>query len=126
MPDDITTIAVLKDRVRAFVAERAWERFHTPKNLVMGLAIEAAELMEPFLWLEGEASRQISSDPPVLSAVADEMADVACYLLSLALALNIDLSQAIISKIDKNAIKYPADQYRGRYRLESGGPQNES
>src|SRR5436190_11357020 len=118
MPDDVTTIAVLKDRVRAFVAERAWERFHTPKNLVMGLAIEAAELMEPFLWLEAEASRRIDSDPPDLSAVADEMADVACYLLSLALALNIDLSQAILSKIDKNAIKYPADQYRGRYRLD--------
>jgi len=120
MPDQATTIADLKDRVRAFVAERSWERFHTPKKLVMGLAIEAAELMEPFLWLEAEASRRIDSDPQGLSAVADEMADVACYLLSLALALNIDLSQAILSKIDKNAIKYPADQYRGRYRLDSG------
>jgi NTP pyrophosphatase (non-canonical NTP hydrolase) len=126
MPDDVTTIGVLKDRVRAFVAERAWERFHTPKNLVMGLAIEAAELMEPFLWLEAEASRRIDKDPKILSAVADEMADVACYLLGLALALNIDLSQAILSKIDKNAIKYPADQYRGRYRLDSGNPQYES
>jgi NTP pyrophosphatase (non-canonical NTP hydrolase) len=122
MPDDVTTIAVLKEKVRAFVAERSWERFHTPKNLVMGLAIEAAELMEPFLWLEGEASRQIDGNPQGLIAVADEMADVACYLLSLALALNIDLSQAILSKIDKNAIKYPADQYRGRYRLDSGDP----
>jgi NTP pyrophosphatase (non-canonical NTP hydrolase) len=120
MPDDVTTIAVLKDRVRAFVAERDWERFHTPKNLVMGLAIEAAELMEPFLWLEAEASRRIESDPQVLGGVADEMADVACYLLSLALVLNIDLSQAILSKIDKNVIKYPADQYRGRYRLDAG------
>ena len=125
MPDNVTTIAVLKDRVRAFVAERDWERFHTPKNLVMGLAIEAAELMEPFLWLEAEASRRIDTDPQALRAVADEMADVACYLLSLALALNIDLSQAILSKIDKNAIKYPADQYRGRYRLDASD-QNES
>jgi NTP pyrophosphatase (non-canonical NTP hydrolase) len=120
MPDGVTTIAVLKEKVRAFVAERAWERFHTPKNLVMGLAIEAAELMEPFLWLEAEASGRLASDPQALNAVADEMADVACYLLSLALALNIDLSQAILSKIDKNAIKYPADQYRGRYRLDAG------
>jgi len=120
MPDEIITVAILKERVRAFVAERAWEQFHTPKNLVMGLAIEAAELMEPFLWLEAEASRRIDSDPGVLNAVADEMADVACYLLSLALVLNLDLSEAILSKIDKNAIKYPADQYRGRYRLDSG------
>jgi NTP pyrophosphatase (non-canonical NTP hydrolase) len=120
MPDNVTTIAVLKDRVRAFVAERAWERFHTPKNLVMGLAIEAAELMEPFLWLDSEASRRVDADPQGKSDIADEMADVACYLLSLALVLNIDLSQAILSKIDKNAIKYPADQYRGRYRLDAG------
>ena len=125
MPDDIATIAVLKDKVRAFVAERDWERFHSPKNLVMGLAIEAAELMEPFLWVEAKASRGIERDPEALGAVADEMADVACYLLSLSLALNIDLSQAILSKIDKNAIKYPADQYRGRYRLDASD-QNES
>jgi dCTP diphosphatase len=120
MPDDVTTIGVLKDKVRAFVTERSWERFHTPKNLVMGLAVEAAELMEPFLWLRAEESVRMASDPQALSAVADEMADVACYLLSLALVLNIDLSQAILSKIDKNAIKYPADQYRGRYRLDAG------
>jgi NTP pyrophosphatase (non-canonical NTP hydrolase) len=115
MTDSTTALQTLKDAVRRFAAERAWEPFHTPKNLVMGLAIETAELMEHFLWIEGEASRQAASAPEQREAIADEMADVACYLLNLSNVLGIDLSEAILAKIAKNAIKYPAEQYRGRY-----------
>ena len=118
MPDTTTTIETLKDAVRRFAAERAWEPFHNPKNLSMGLATEAAELMEHFLWVEGEASRQVIHDPAKLSEVADEMADVACYLLNLSYTLGIDLSAAILAKIDKNALKYPVEKYRGRYQAE--------
>jgi len=57
MPDASTTLATLKEAVGRFNDERAWGPFHTPKNLAMGLAVEAAELMEHFLWLEGPASR---------------------------------------------------------------------
>jgi NTP pyrophosphatase (non-canonical NTP hydrolase) len=116
MADATTTIADLKEGVRQFAAERAWEPFHSPKNLSMGLAIEAAELMEHFLWIEGDASRQIVQDPVMLGQVADEMADVANYLLNLSNNLGIDLSQAIIDKIAKNAVKYPVEKYHGRYR----------
>ncbi len=108
--------------MRHFVAERHWEPFHSPKNLVMGLSVEAAELMEHFLWMENDASRRVVDDPVRLSAVADEMADVACYLLALGNTLGIDLSAAILSKLAKNAQKYPAEQYRGRYQLEEEGP----
>src|SRR5262249_29149279 len=83
MPDNTTTLAVLKEAVRHFAAERAWEPFHTPKNLSMGVAVEAAELMEQFIWVEGEASRAIVHDPDWLAAVTDEVADVACHLLTL-------------------------------------------
>ena len=48
----------LREAMRRFVAEREWEQFHSPKNLVMGLSVEAAELMEPFLWVDDEASRR--------------------------------------------------------------------
>ncbi len=58
MPDTTTTLAVLRDAVRRFADERDWEQFHSPKNLSMGLAVEAGELMEHFLWLEGDASRR--------------------------------------------------------------------
>jgi NTP pyrophosphatase (non-canonical NTP hydrolase) len=80
----------------------------------MGLAVEAAELMEPFLWLDLEASRRLTDDPARREAVADEMADVASYLLNLSNVLGIDLSDAVRAKLVKNAAKYPADQVRGR------------
>jgi len=118
MADTITTLATLKDAMRRFVAERDWEQFHSPKNLVMGLSVEAAELMEHFLWIDGDASRQAVNDPAKLAEVADEMADVACYLLALSNALAIDLSDAILGKLVKNAVKYPAEKYKGRYRVE--------
>ena len=115
MPDHVTPLAELKDAVRRFAAERAWEPFHTPKNLSMGLAVEAAELMEHFLWIEGAASLQAAQDPRKKEEIADEMADVACYLLNLSNVLDIDLSEAIKAKIVKNAVKYPAEQYRGKW-----------
>jgi dCTP diphosphatase len=115
MADADTTLATLKDAVRRFAAQRAWEPFHSPKNLVMGLAAEAAELMEHFLWVDCEASRGVLSDPAKLAEVADEMADVANYLLNLSNVLGIDLSDAIMAKIAKNAIKFPIEKYRGRF-----------
>jgi NTP pyrophosphatase (non-canonical NTP hydrolase) len=120
MADASTTLAQLKDAVRQFVAERAWEPFHSPKNLVMGLAVEAAELMEPFLWLDLEGSRRLTDDPARREAVADEMADVANYLLNLSNVLGIDLSDAVRAKLAKNALKYPADQVRGRATTDGG------
>jgi dCTP diphosphatase len=118
MADTATTLATLKDAVRRFAAERAWEPFHSPKNLAMGLATEAAELMEHFLWVGCEASRAVVDNPVKLAEVADEMADVANYLLNLSNVLGIDLSDAILAKIAKNAIKYPVEKYRGRFETE--------
>jgi NTP pyrophosphatase (non-canonical NTP hydrolase) len=117
MPDTTTTLATLKEAVRRFAAERDWEQFHSPKNLVMGLAVEAAELMEHFLWIDADASRQVVHDAAELGQVADEMADVACYLLNLSHTLGIDLSEAILAKIEKNARKYPVEKCRGRYTV---------
>jgi NTP pyrophosphatase (non-canonical NTP hydrolase) len=110
MADATTTLAALKEAVRRFAADRNWEPFHNPKNLSMGLAVEAAELMEHFLWVEGAASRQVVHDPVRLGQVAEEMADVACHLLNLSLALDLDLSEAIVAKIAKNAVKYPVEK----------------
>lgn len=117
MPDATTTIAVLKEAARTFATEREWAPFHSPKNLSMGLAIEAAELMEHFLWIDNDASRQIAEDAKQLGEVADEMADVAVYLLTLSYTLNIDLSEAILAKMAKNALKYPAEKCRGHYEV---------
>jgi NTP pyrophosphatase (non-canonical NTP hydrolase) len=115
MTDHATTIAELRELVRRFVAERDWEQFHAPKNLSMSLAIEAAELMEHFQWIDAADSRRVGDDPAKLAAIREEIADVLCYALALANALNLDLSQSVRDKMVKNAAKYPAEQSRGRY-----------
>jgi dCTP diphosphatase len=112
MPDDSTTIATLRAAVRQFNGARHWEPYHSPKNLAMGLACEAAEIMEHFLWIDCEPSRDIVNEPAKLAAVAEEVADVACHLFNLTNALGIDLSDAIAAKMLKNAVKYPAPQSR--------------
>jgi len=104
--------------VASFQAERDWRQYHTPKNLAMGIAVETGELLEHFLWLTPEESCEMVEDPAALAAVEDEMADVFCYLLNLAQVLGIDLSDAFEAKMQRNAAKYPADQYRGKYKLD--------
>lgn len=119
--DATTTVAELRKIVADFVADRDWSQFHSPKNVSMALAIEAAELMEHFQWLTTDASRKLVDDPERLAAVGEEIADVVGYSFALANELGIDLSTTIHAKMVKNAIKYPADQYRGRYGPEDDG-----
>ena len=120
--DDATTsVAELRQIVADFVAERDWSQFHSPKNVSMALAIEAAELMEHFQWLTTEASRRLVDNPEKLAAVGEELADVVGYSFALANELGVDLSSAIRAKMVKNRRKYPADQYRGRYGPDDDG-----
>jgi NTP pyrophosphatase (non-canonical NTP hydrolase) len=114
--DATTTIASLRQMIAEFVAERDWSQFHSPKNVSMALAIEVAELMEHFQWITTEASRKLSDDPVKLSAVSEELSDVFGYTLALANELGIDLTSAFCAKMVKNAEKYPAAQFRGRYQ----------
>src|SRR5437764_12434669 len=102
MADSSTTIADLRNVVRRFVEERDWRQFHSPKNLSMSLAIEAAELMEHFQWIDAAESRRIGDDPTKLAEVRDEIADCLCYLFALANELDTDLSSAVRDKMTKN------------------------
>ena len=122
MPDQDTPIADLRDVVRQFVAERDWQQFHSPKNLSMALAIEAAELMEHFQWLSVEASRTLKADAERCASVGEELADVFCYVLALANELELDLTSTMLRKMERNALKYPAREYRGRYGPSDPGP----
>lgn len=121
MSDETTTLAELRRIVRLFVEERDWQQFHSPKNLAMALAIEAAELMEHFQWITPEASRAVGQQPEKLTAIGEELADVFCYLLAIANELNLDLSSTMRRKMERNAQKYPAADYRGRYGPEDTG-----
>jgi NTP pyrophosphatase (non-canonical NTP hydrolase) len=84
MPDDNITLVDLRARVCAFVDERDWEQFHTPKNLSMSIAIEAAELMTEFQWLTGPQSQDVWADEVHRQRIRYELADVIIYCLSLA------------------------------------------
>ena len=117
MSDDTTTIQELIDVVAAFEEERQWRRFHSPKNLAMGLAIETGELLELFQWLSEAESQAVTGDAAEMQKVREEVADVFCYLLNLAHVMEIDLSEAFYEKMKVNARKYPADEYRGKYKL---------
>lgn len=108
--DASCTVGELKRAVRNFVAERDWERFHAPKNLSMALAAEAGELLEHFLWCGPEASHERAR---LEAGVAEELADVVLYALQLANVAEIDLSEAIRKKMERNAEKYPVEKARG-------------
>ena len=99
--------------LRQFAAERKWEQFHTPKNLVMALSGEAGELTELFQWLTEDESNAVMTDPVSAERVRDEVADVLLYCLRLADVLKIDVETAVWSKLHKNAAKYPVHLARG-------------
>ena len=116
--DEYSTVAELRDRVAAFVADRNWKQFHSPENLSQAIAIEAAELMEHFLWLGEEQAARLLEEEAKRAAVADELADVLIYALSLANALDVDVSAAILAKLKRNERRFPAESWRGRARTD--------
>ena len=111
--DTSTSVEALKDEMRQFVSERDWQQFHSPKNLSMSIAIEAAELMEHFQWLTQVQSREL--DDESIDMVGEELADVLCYALAMANELELDITTTIRAKMEKNRSKYPAQKFRGRY-----------
>ena len=116
MRDHQTTVAELTALVERFVAERDWQQFHDPKNLSASIAIEAAELMEHFQWLRSDELAAIAKDKKAVGEIREEVADILAYLLSFASRMKIDLSSALADKMAKNAVKYPAHQFRGKFK----------
>ena len=97
----------LQSLVASFNGARRWERFHTPKNLSMAIAIEAAELLEIFQWLTPEQAQSVQVD-----SVANELADIMIYCLSMGNAFGIDTDMAILEKIRRNKRRYPIEQFK--------------
>lgn len=114
--DTHTTVGALRQAVAAFVDARDWQPFHNVKNLSMSIAIEAAELMERFQWLTTEEAQAAVEDSDEQAAVADELADILIYCLSLSNALDLDVSSAVLGKLQTNEHRYPAEEFRGRFR----------
>jgi dCTP diphosphatase len=104
----------IKVRARRFAELRDWEQFHSPKNLVMALSVEASELVEIFQWLTEQQSDELNDE--TRARVVDEIADVQVYLVRLADRLQIDISDAVAQKMEKNESKYPVELVRGSSR----------
>ena len=110
MPNQ-SDLLILRDKLRAFTEARDWDQFHSPKNLSMALMVEVAELMEHFQWLTEAQSLDLAAKTK--DAVSEELADILLYLIRLSDKLGVDLLEAALSKLEKNAAKYPAEQVRG-------------
>ena len=112
MDDTRTTLAELKKMVQEFVSERTWEQFHTPKNLSIKLAVEAAELMEKFEWLDNQESYDELDKER--QEIEHELADVLVVALCFANVAHIDVSKAIERKLALNKEKYPVEKSKGK------------
>lgn len=101
----------LMERLLEFRRERDWEQFHTPRNLAAALSVEAAELLEHFIWASDATAATVGAQKT--QAIGAELADIAMYLSYLAHDLGIDLESAVRDKITVNAERYPVDKAKG-------------
>lgn len=99
--------------MRAFTAERDWDRFHDPKSLLLALVGEVGELVELFQWLPASEARSLSAAEPLHSRAGQELADVLLYLIRLADILQIDLAAAAVAKLGESESRFPAAHVRG-------------
>lgn len=112
--DEQTTLAALRDRIRAFTRERDWEQFHHPKDLGVALATELGEVLEHFRYRTHEQIAAKLTEADYRRELGYELADMLWLLLRLADVCGIDLSTALVEKLALAAKKYPADLVRGR------------
>ena len=106
----------LTDALRRFRDERDWAQFHTLRNLIVSLNLEAAELLELTQWKSDQEMAALSATPQAREALRDECADVLLYLLLIADRAGIDLEAAAYAKLAKNGAKYPVDKAFGSSR----------
>jgi NTP pyrophosphatase (non-canonical NTP hydrolase) len=113
--DNTTTIRELLEEALRFRDARNWKQFHDAKNLAMGLAIEAAEVQELFLWKNSREVDALVESPQGRARLGEELADCCVFLLYLTDACGIDLSEAVRAKLVQNEHKYPVDKAYNRH-----------
>ena len=114
MKDDTTSIAQMKEMVREFCKPRDWDRYHGPKDLAIGVATEAAELLEHFRFRDDAESRERVAAPDTRKQIESELADVLFFVVRFAQRHDIDLASAFAAKLAVNAERYPIEKARGR------------
>lgn len=102
--------AIIKD----FITRRDWNKFHNPKNIVMSIAIEVAELMELFQWNTNDECAKPEFIKENIANIEDEVADVLIYTLSLANECNLDIKKIIENKMERNEKRFPVESVKGK------------
>lgn len=108
------TIDKLKSIVQTFCEVRDWDQYHGPKDLAIGVSTEAAELLEHFRFQSDEQALALLNDPHVKEEIEDELADVLFFLLRFSQRFDIDLTKALLRKIEKSERKYPVEKAKGK------------
>ncbi|MFH1773679.1 MAG: nucleotide pyrophosphohydrolase [Methanobacteriota archaeon] len=114
--DNEKTVGNLKEAIKKFRDERDWGKYHKPKDLALSISIEAAELLELFQWKSEDEIDELLKDPKYFASVEKELADVINYCFALSNALDIDISKALLDKIEISSRNYPIKKTKGKYK----------
>ena len=106
----------MAEQVRNFCDARDWRRYHTPKELAIGMTTESSELLQLFRFISDERIAEMFKDTEQRRAIEDEVADTLLFLLRFADLYDIDLPAALSSKLERNAGRYPVDASASEYR----------
>jgi len=97
----------ITDKILEFRDKRNWKQFHNPKDLAINLNIETSELLELFLWKNGDEVNDVN-----IEKVKDELADVLNSVFLLVNHYNLDIKEIVMNKLAKNELKYPVEKSR--------------
>lgn len=106
----------MMEQVRDFCDARDWRKYHTPKELAIGMATESSELLQLFRFMSDERIAEMLQDPKQRQAIESEVADTLLLLLRFADLNEIDLPVALSSKLKRNGERYPIDASSDEYR----------
>lgn len=109
----VSDLVILRDQMRAFTAQRHWEKFHDPKSLLLALVGEVGELSELFQWLPASEAQSRAASEPLRTRVGEELADVLLYLVRLADVLGVDLAVAAQAKLRDSDRRFSAEDFNG-------------
>lgn len=114
--DNERRIHELKEKIKEFCDARDWDQFHNAKELAIALSIEASELLEIFRWKTHEEVDELFKDEKKKEEIEDELADIMYFLVRIAQKYDLDLSEALDRKMEKNNNKYPVDKAKGSHK----------
>ena len=113
MKDHETNIHELKEKIKKFCEDRDWDQFHGAKDLAIGIITEASELLEHFRFKSEKETEELFHNSEKKEHMSEEMADILYFLLRLSQRYDIDLSEALDRKMEKNEKRYPIDKSKG-------------